>query len=318
MTQTPDFAHGANQSDATMEDSPLLGRESDSNQASGRKRFRVGLLLANERIPAWQKRAIERMIARTNVEITHVVINDRVSSKSLEERLESCVERVQNYPLWSIVGGFRGFRGPPEYMEPRPIGSIPGMADAKRIHCQPRPARTFGNRLPARVEREVGPRTDVVVRFGFGVLKGELLTMPTHGVLSFHRGDFESYRGQPGGFWEFLNGEPTAGVTLQQLEERLDAGSIVAYEEVDIRDAHTWREVERRQIAACEELLAVGVRNLQDPDYEPVPPSSLGTLYTTPAGVDVLRYVSKDTRGWLRRTAAGEGTVVDAVRRSDF
>ena len=194
----------------------------------------------------------------------------------------------------------RQFGPTPEYQWPTPIEDIDGVADADRFHCEPVPAAGFGNHLPTDVAETVGENTDVVVRFGFGVLKGEFLEMPTHGVLSFHRGDLESYRGQPGGLWEFLNDEPTAGVTLQRIDDDLDAGEIVVEDEVDIADAHTWREIERRQIEACVEMLAAGIERLRDPDHESTPPDSLGSLYTIPSGTDVLRYVGKTAVGRVR------------------
>jgi len=274
--------------------------------------LRVGVLLPGETAPRWMQRAIELMVAETNVEVTHVVVNEAGGPDDLHdflvqsltdqfrEYLSSCVYRLQNYPLWAATGVVRQFGPSPEYQRSTRIDAIEGVADADRFRCEPVPASGFGNRLPPDVAETVGTNTDVVVRFGFGVLKGEFLEMPTHGVLSFHRGDLESYRGQPGGLWEFLHDEPTAGVTLQRIDDDLDAGEVVVEDEVDIADAHTWREVERRQIEACVEMLAAGIERLRDPDHESTPPDSLGSLYTIPSGTDVLRYVGKTAVGRVR------------------
>ncbi|WP_049971388.1 formyltransferase family protein [Haladaptatus cibarius] len=275
--------------------------------------LRVGVLLPGETVPAWMKRAIERMVAETNVEITHLVINDDAGPDDLSdyragsfpggvlEYISCSVERLRKHLLWSLTGVARQFAETPDYQEPKAIDSIAGFSGAKRLYCQPLPASGFGNLLPDDVAEEVGENTDAVIRFGFGVLKGEFLEMPTHGVLSFHRGDLETYRGQPGGLWEFLNDEPTAGITLQRISETLDGGEIIAERTVDISDARTWREIERRQIAVCEQQLAVGVRRLRDSTFEPTTPDSLGTLYTMPTGVDVVRYVCKTAIGTLCR-----------------
>ncbi|WP_327052878.1 formyltransferase family protein [Halomicrococcus gelatinilyticus] len=281
--------------------------------------LRVGVLLPGETAPAWMQHAIERMVAETDVEITHVVVNEaggpddlsdflaQLTVDEFREYLSSCRYRLQHYPLWAATGVLRQFGPTPEYQRPTSIENIDGVADADQYRCEPVPADGFGNHLPTEVAETVGPNTDVVVRLGFGVLKGEFLEMPTHGVLSFHRGDLESYRGQPGGLWEFLHDEPTAGVTLQRIDDDLDAGEVVVEDEVDISDATTWREVERRQIAVCEAMLAEGVGRLRDPDHEPTTPDSLGTLYTIPSGTDVLRYVGKTAVGHLRSLASGAG-----------
>ena len=68
---------------------------------------------------------------------------------------------------------------------------------------------------------------DVVLRFGFGILKGEALTIPTHGVWSFHHGNPRKYRGGPAAFWEIFNGDSITGSMLQQLNEKLDQGQLI-------------------------------------------------------------------------------------------
>jgi hypothetical protein len=69
--------------------------------------------------------------------------------------------------------------------------------------------------------------TDFLLRFGFGIIGGEILKVPRFGIWSFHHGDEQKYRGGPPGFWEILFGDPVTGVILQQLNERLDRGAIL-------------------------------------------------------------------------------------------
>lgn len=68
---------------------------------------------------------------------------------------------------------------------------------------------------------------DFLLRFGFGILKGEALTIPRYGVWSFHHGDPRKYRGGPAGFWEIFKADPVTGSILQQLNEKLDQGKII-------------------------------------------------------------------------------------------
>ncbi|WP_231187185.1 formyltransferase family protein [Haladaptatus sp. DYF46] len=297
---------------ASNASSKSTGKHRDGSEPPPQEPLSIGILLSGETIPTWQKRAIETMLARTNVEITHLVIRTDTSADNLGDFLlqsfpenlityiQCCYDRLQAHVLWSLLGVVRQLAPTPDYMKPTRIGSIPGFEDAKQIHCPAVPTSGFGNHLPDQVTEDVGANADVVIRFGFGILTDPLLSMPTHGVLSFHRGNLRSYRGQPGGLWEFLNDEPTAGVTLQRIGESPDGGEIIAEEDVDISSARTWREVERRQIAVCEELLAAGVERLQDPTFEPATPDSLGDLYTIPRGRDVGRYLTKTTLGNLR------------------
>lgn len=258
--------------------------------------LRVGLLLDGDTVQAWVGRALERMVAEADAEITHLVVNVDQPSFGLDHYLD----RVREYPLWTPVGAIQKLTDPPAYKRQVPVADVPGAAEAERVTCEPEPASDFGNVLPDDVVERVGPEIDVAVRIGFGILKGEILDTPEHGVLSFHHGDLRRYRGMPAGFWEFVNDESVAGVTLQRITETLDGGSIVAYRDVDVADAHTWQELERRLFRTSEGMLAEGVENLQDPDFEPWQPDSYGDLYSLPKGRAVLKYVAKNNVGRVR------------------
>jgi hypothetical protein len=68
---------------------------------------------------------------------------------------------------------------------------------------------------------------DVLLRFGFNILRGEVLRSARYGIWSFHHGDNEFYRGGPALFWEVVEDSPCSGVILQVLTEKLDDGSVL-------------------------------------------------------------------------------------------
>lgn len=68
---------------------------------------------------------------------------------------------------------------------------------------------------------------DVLIRFGFGIIKGSILRSARFGVWSLHHGDNSVNRGGPPGFWEVVNGEAVTGVTLQKLSPDLDGGEVI-------------------------------------------------------------------------------------------
>ena len=77
------------------------------------------------------------------------------------------------------------------------------------------------------IERISEVEPDVIVRFGFRILKGEILTLSKYGVLSYHHGDPVKYRGGPAAFWEVVNKEPMTGCILQKLGNDLDGGIVL-------------------------------------------------------------------------------------------
>lgn len=68
---------------------------------------------------------------------------------------------------------------------------------------------------------------DVILRFGFRILRGDVLAVARYGVWSFHHGDNRRHRGGPAFFWEILHGDPVCGTVLQRLTEELDQGKIL-------------------------------------------------------------------------------------------
>jgi hypothetical protein len=68
---------------------------------------------------------------------------------------------------------------------------------------------------------------DVVLSFGFRILKGDVLKIARHGIWSYHHGDNLVNRGGPAGFWEVMDGVPITGSVLQILTEDLDNGPVI-------------------------------------------------------------------------------------------
>ncbi len=72
---------------------------------------------------------------------------------------------------------------------------------------------------------------DVVIRMGSGILRGDILNVAKHGVLSFHHGDNTKYRGGPPGFWEVYFKESSTGFVIQRLNNELDGGDVISFGE---------------------------------------------------------------------------------------
>ena len=70
-------------------------------------------------------------------------------------------------------------------------------------------------------------KLNLLIRGGSGILKGEILNICENGIISFHHGDNEYYRGGPPGFWEIINKEIRTGFIIQRLGEELDNGEIL-------------------------------------------------------------------------------------------
>jgi folate-dependent phosphoribosylglycinamide formyltransferase PurN len=267
----------------------------------------VALLVDDEYIEQWRRNAVASLAASPSVEITYVFINERMPSheqdRPVRDALSAALDRIRQYPLWSLVGVARCLTDTPWYHQPAALDSINGLSTATRLSCTPESVDEYWNRLPAETIRKL-ESVDVAVRFGFGMSCGDILTTPTYGVLSYHPGDIRAYRGQPCGFWEFLNDEPEIGVTVQRLTDTLDGGEIAAFEAVEIDHLHTWQDIRHELYSTAEKLLVPAVEAVADPDRSLETPDELGDLYSIPTGWAVLEYLWKNSRGRIRKYRA--------------
>ena len=263
--------------------------------------IRVGVL-AGDTMMTWKVRAIERMLEETDAELSLLVGEETQVDAGNPTKFDR-IRSAASEGLWGFyklpVGKFVENS---TYEKVQLVDRIDCFDGVEQRRCQPLDAEGLGQRLPEETVQQISAKTDVVVRDAFGILKGDVLTAPTHGVWSYHGGDIREYRGKPAGFWEFLHGDDEMGVTLQRINETLDGGEIVAFEPVDISDAHTWQTVKARLYEAEITLLATGVRNIQDSSFDPKEPEKTGELYTTPGALDTLRYLYKNNLGRLKQT----------------
>ncbi|MEY7852001.1 formyltransferase family protein [Natrarchaeobius sp. A-rgal3] len=159
------------------------------------------------------------------------------------------------------------------------IDDVDCLEGATHVRCTPQRDGAWYE-FPDEVVDRVSRRCDVVVLFGFGLIRGEILTATEHGVLSFHPADIRRYRGM-GVPPVFYDGRDTIGTTLQRLNDSIDGGEIVLSREMSLRDCETLWDAFDRVVTAQSELLSDGIERATDPAFEPttVPDDELGTFY---------------------------------------
>jgi methionyl-tRNA formyltransferase len=89
-------------------------------------------------------------------------------------------------------------------------------------------------RLAAALFQTLQAEVGVVAAYGRLIPK-EVFLLPPHGMLGVHPSLLPKYRGAAPVGWAILNGEPTTGVTIFRLNERLDAGAILFQERVPVQ-----------------------------------------------------------------------------------
>ena len=203
------------------------------SEGAGRN-LRLGILLDSTAAPAFVREVLRDIEAANFVELQCVVIN-----------AESAVERYPKKPWifrffgalldsqrWHCLGFdfYRQIVDPRFRRDPSPLSAVE-CSDliGGRPTLMVSPLRSgFVHRFPRDALDWVRTQDlDVILRFGFNILRGEVLGLARYGVWSYHHGDNEYYRGGPALMWELLEHNPVSGVVLQVLNEDLDGGLVL-------------------------------------------------------------------------------------------
>ncbi len=141
-----------------------------------------------------------------------------------------------------------------------------GAACRELMVLQPEKARD-----PAFLEelRKLAP--DLIVVHAFGqILPQTLLEMPRLGAINVHASLLPKYRGAAPVQWAILNGETETGVTIMQMDEKMDTGAILLQQAVPIEDADTTGTLLEKLSQLGAELLLRALEGIKAGTLEPV------------------------------------------------
>lgn len=117
-----------------------------------------------------------------------------------------------------------------------------------------------------------GERPECIVSAMFCyTLREDWLSVPTWGAINMHDGLLPHNRGRMANAWPLIDGTP-AGVTLHKMVLELDAGPILAQEEVPVYPDDTALTVYERQIEVAFDLFARSWPQIKELPEVPQPP----------------------------------------------
>jgi hypothetical protein len=181
------------------------------------KKLRLGVLVDSVNIPAWAWEMF-RMIEAEGYAETKLIISN-------------ASPRPSGKPSPWLYRAFRWadrrlFKVQPDAFARKDIFSVPGI-NANELVVTPH-QKKFSDWISADdIAKIQTHELDILIRLGFRILKGDVLTVARFGVWSFHHGDNRVNRGGPPCFWEVMLGWHETGSVLQVLNEKLDAGTVL-------------------------------------------------------------------------------------------
>jgi len=182
--------------------------------------MRFGLLCNSLVLERWQAETI-RLLRENGIELALIVLKDEPpqSKAGFGQWLRSYPFHQLLFRLWNRF-----------LFRPKSKAAVDISAEAKDIEqllCRTTikgVSTIFKQEDIAEIKSK---KLDFLLRFGFNIIRGDILQAAKYGVWSFHHDDERQIRGGPPGFWEFMQRHEYNGVILQQLNEKLDKGLIL-------------------------------------------------------------------------------------------
>ena len=258
--------------------------------------LRAGILCDGTAFSAWQARCIEKLLPDT--EIALLIIDENPPAQpSRSAKAKRFFSSTGLFHLYSKLVR-KKFKA----------RSKTDLSDVLRnvpfITCKVRYKGKYSQYFCDQdIEKIRSHNLDFILRFGFNILRGEILNSARYGVWSFHHDDEQKYRGTPPCFWEIYYGDSVTGTILQRLTDKLDAGIILRKGYLATADYSYPINRDRMYFFSsdwpaqvCKDILQNNV------DYISAAPSTTtAPIFKTPGNLQMLRFLLKLATNSLRR-----------------
>jgi len=301
------------------------------NSSSNTPPLRVGLLLDSPVLPAFSARIIQDIKESNFANIELLVYRKAAPTAATSSK--------KNGHLGKLLDGkkrqkllYNAYLRLDRKLKPKnhpldPVDCSTLLRGIDSIEVEPQ-GRKFVHRFPPdAIEQIRTKQLDVLLRFGFNILHGEILQSARYGVWSYHHGDNEYYRGGPAHFWELVERNPLSGVMLQVLTEELDGGLVLCKSLFNTEPSvalSTNRFVPYwgatgQVIQKLNQLHQFGWEYVKEHAVPPVEYKGKQKIYRTPDNFQVAQWLGplllkKAARRYFRRKRAAYWRI--AVRRS--
>jgi hypothetical protein len=180
--------------------------------------IRFGVMCDGRRLEAWQADCVRQLLELDNVRLALLIVDPDAGTST--KPLRKVPFRRWLYTLYR-----RSWfcRWPRQILDQQNIfRDVPQLTPT--ITLRGKFSQIFDDKSVATI---ASYNLDFILRFGFNIIRGEILKVPRYGVWSFHHDDEKKYRGSPAGFWEIYYDDPVTGAILQRLTDRLDGGIVL-------------------------------------------------------------------------------------------
>jgi hypothetical protein len=283
--------------------SPDLESALDIESPAFDRPLRIGVLLDSLTAPRWVAKIMQDVAASPFLTLSLVMVDatEKQPPPATWREWFARQRAAAPYRLWEWyqAADYERLRG--EGADPfEPTDLTPLVRGADLLRVEPLRVGFVDRFRPEDVQRVRDARLDVMLRFGFRIVKGEILEAASYGIWSLHHDDNRSYRGGPALFWEMYERNPESGTILQILTDKLDGGKVL-YRSISgtnfaslykNRRETYWKSAEfmMRRLA---DLHRDGWASLQALDTYSEPNTYTRGIYRRPTTRHMLRFLAK-------------------------
>ncbi len=184
--------------------------------------LKFGILCNSLYFEKWEADCIEHLFQHPSIELKLLVINNDTGSEG-----SRFLRKIFNYPYTHFLYRFykRFFLKAQSY---KIISYHEKFKEITKLYCTPIKKGKYSEYFRDDDITKIKNRNlDFMLRFGFNIIKGEILKSCKYGIWSFHHADNDLIRGGPMGFWEIYLKHKTSAAVLQQLNDNLDKGVVL-------------------------------------------------------------------------------------------
>jgi hypothetical protein len=187
------------------------------------KKLRVGIMLDNYRLEAWDYKMLEAITGTEYASIELVMLNEsKDEKKSFREKVLS---------NWNNLFYIAYTKLEDRIIQPKPaffsMDAQNLLKDVPVIGIKPIMDKNSDWFQEQDIEKIKESNLDVIVQRGFRILKGNILNAAKYGVWSYHHDDNTAIIGGPAGFWETFERMGEQGVILQILTDNPEQGIVI-------------------------------------------------------------------------------------------
>lgn len=221
--------------------------------------LRFAVMVNDMNLQKWQADVIASLLKIPEVRPVLIIMKAGTSGGN-----SSIFKRFVNYPWNNLLFKlYYRFLFKPASFRKTSVKEL--LKDVPILSITPVKKKVRENFREEDIEKIAEFKADFILKFGFGILKGEILTAAPLGIWSFHHGDEQKYRGVPPAFWEINNNDYKSGAILQRITEKLDSG-VILRKGVFKTIEHSWKANLEQSISlskdwpsdVCREILAQG------------------------------------------------------------